>query len=117
MPGGKKTGKATGTTTEIYPPSDGPCWHRIRLETSSGFNGTVTFKQKPIPGADGSDNLTSIACFYKKVADGLVASTPFTPGPNSKLEYMVDGTAGVTCVDISGGGGGTLDIYWSSVPG
>ena len=90
-------------------------FHRIRLETSAGFDRTITFKKAVI--ADPGVTLTPLAAWYKKESDGSIASAPLTPGASNKSEYVLDGVGGQVSVEVSGGTTGTVDVYWSTMNG
>lgn len=112
---GKKLAMTAGDVATLQPPNNETAsFHRIRLETSAGFDRTITLKKRTRV-EPGTTALTALTSWYKKESDGTTASAALTPGASNKSEYVVDGVAGIVTVEVSGGTTGTVDAYWTTV--
>jgi hypothetical protein len=115
MISGKQLAMTTAGVATLGPADpDRVTIHRIRLETSVGFDRTITFKKRPFQNATDTA-VAMLAAWYKKESDGTVASAALTPGASNKSEYLVEAPAGYVTIEVTGGTAGTVDAYWASV--
>lgn len=115
MMNGKKLVMTTGDVATINSSGlEQVNYHRIRLETSAGFDRTVTIKRR-VRQELGGQAFTGVAAWYRKESDGTIASAAIVPGASAIAEYTVDSVGSTVTVEVSGGTAGTVSVFWSSV--
>ena len=117
MISGSKEGLNTnGALVTIQPPTnDREAYCFLRMESSAGFDGTITLMRRPKPGPGASAAfaaITPIAGFYRKEADGTMASVGIALGVSAKADFMIDMSSQELVPTMAGRTAGTVSLYW-----
>lgn len=102
---------AAGVAATITPPNtNGDAYCFLRIESSAGYDGTINLPRRPRGSA-----LAAVNGFYRKEADGTLASAAIVPGASAKLDFMVDMSGQDLLPTISGRTNGTVSFYWNVI--